>query len=258
MSHAAPGPTQGPAETVVRYRHEAVGVILQVRGLDADPTRSDQTLTHPTLCCLAWQRRRDPFAGAWALPSGPLAPDETLEQSVRRHLAAGLDLATLSHLEQLGTSSSPTRDPWQRTVATAYLGTLPADLDPVLPETVAWLPVDSWPHWAFDHGAMVNHGVARLRAKLSYTNLGFALSPREFTMATLRDIYSAALGYPIEVTNLQRVLARRGQLVATGERTPSGRAGGRPASVHRFAAHELQVTDPFATLKPHLGGQRPT
>jgi 8-oxo-dGTP diphosphatase len=60
----------------------------------------------------------------------------------------------------------------------------------------------------------------------------------------------AALGYGVTATNLQRVLLRRGVLEATGEHTASGRAGGRPAMLYRFASPTLEVTDPFAVLRP--------
>ncbi len=43
----------------------------------------------------------------------------------------------------------------------------------------------------------------RLIAKMSYTNIGFALAPKEFAFQ-LRDIYGAALGY--QATNPERVL----------------------------------------------------
>ena len=79
---------------------------------------------------------------------------------------------------------------------------------------------------------------ARLRAKLSYTNVGFALAPEEFTISELREIYRAALGHDVSATNLQRVLLRRGVLEQTGERRVPGRAGGRPAAVFRFRSDE--------------------
>ena len=65
-------------------------------------------------------------------------------------------------------------------------------------------------------------GRERLRAKLSYTNIGFALAPETFTMSELSAIYTAALGYPVDPTNLRRVLERRGLLDATGERRSPG------------------------------------
>ncbi len=93
-------------------------------------------------------------------------------------------------------------------------------------------------------------GRERLRAKLSYTNAGFALAPPEFTLSQLREIYVAALGHEVSATNLQRVLLRRGVLEATGEHRPPGRAGGRPASLYRFRSRRLEITDQFAVLRP--------
>jgi 8-oxo-dGTP diphosphatase len=218
------------------YPHQALAVVVQVRS--------------GRLQVMLWRRAADPFAGAWALPGGPLLPDETLGASVARQLASKVEVQQLSHLEQLETRSDPGRDPRGRTVATAYLGLVPSHLDPVLPEDTAWHPVDGLPVTAFDHGSIVGSALARLRAKLSYTNVGFALAPPTFTIAELRVIYVAALGYEVTATNLQRVLLRRGVLEATGELTSPGRAGGRPATLYRFATPALEVTDPFAVLRP--------
>ena len=44
-----------------------LAVVLQVRACVLQP--------------LLWQRAKDPFAGAWALPGGYLAPGETLKES---------------------------------------------------------------------------------------------------------------------------------------------------------------------------------
>ena len=218
------------------YPHHALAAVLQVRTA--------------RLHVMLWRRANDPFAGAWALPGGPLRDDETLGASVARQLASKVEVTHLAHLEQLETRSDPARDPRGRTVATAYLGLIPADLDPALPDDTAWHPVAALPTTAFDHGSIVGSAVARLRAKLSYTNIGFALAPPAFTITELREIYVAALGYDVTATNLQRVLLRRGVLEPTGELTAPGPAGGRPASLYRFASPSLQVTDPFAVLRP--------
>jgi 8-oxo-dGTP diphosphatase len=140
--------------------------------------------------------------------------------------------------------------PGQRELATAFLGILPAGVDPSLPEDTAWHPVDDLPPLAFDHGEIVLAGRERLRGKLSYTNIGFALAPRAFTLSELRDLYAAALGHDVSATNLKRVLLRRNVLEATGARREPGRAGGRPAEVYRFRTRRLEITDPFATLRP--------
>ncbi len=125
-----------------------------------------------------------------------------------------------------------------------------ADVDPELPADTAWQPVDDLPPLAFDHRYFVDAAVERLRAKLSYTNIGFALAPQEFPISELRDIVSAALGYEVGATNLTRVLTRRRMIESTRRTASSGQAGGRPATLYRFATRQLTVTDPFAVLKP--------
>src|SRR5580765_915394 len=199
---------------------------------------------------LLWQRAKEPFAGDWSLPGGYLEPGETLEDSLRKHLAGKVDVRGLSHLEQLETLSEPDRHPREWQLATAYLGIVPLGVDPELPEDTTWHPVDKLPKLAFDHRAITLAGRERLRSKLSYTNIGFALAPETFTLSELRDIYAAALGHDVSATNLQRVLLRRGVLETTGKRREPGRAGGRPAALFRFSAPELEVTDQFAVLRP--------
>ena len=216
--------------------HVTLAVIFQVR--------------EGALQVLLWQRAREPFLGAWALPGGYLDAGETLEASLRRHLADKVDVRELSHLEQLGTRSEPMRMPDEWQLATAYLGLVPSDLDPAVPADTTWHSVGRLPQLAFDHRPIVLSGRARLRAKLSYTNLGFALAPSSFTISQLRELYAAALGHDVSATNLQRVLVRRGLLVPTGARRSPGRAGGRPAALYRFRRRSLEITDQFAVLRP--------
>jgi len=216
--------------------HTVVAVVFQVRA--------------GQLQVLLWERALEPFTGSWSLPAGELAPDETLEQSIRRHLAAKVDVRELAHLEQLETRSEPGRSPLRRELATAYLGLVPAGVDPVLPADTRWHPVDRLPPLAFDHEPIVLAGRERLRAKLSYTNIGFALAPAAFTISELRDLYRAALGHDVSATNLQRVLLRRHLLVATGSRREPGPSGGRPAALFGFRAQTLEITDQFAVLRP--------
>jgi len=231
------------------------------RKLESEPTTRHPGPAHVTLAVvlrvratvlevLLWQRAREPFAGRWSLPGGYLAPEETLAESIRRHLAAKVDVRELAHLEQLETLSDPKRVPGEWQLATAYVGLVPSDLDPALPEDSAWHPVERLPQLAFDHATIVGVGRDRLRAKLSYTNVAFALAPAEFTISELRRLYGAALGRDVSATNLQRVLVRRNVLEATGGRRASGPSGGRPGALFRFRSRRLEITDQFAVLRP--------
>lgn len=216
--------------------HEVLAVVLQVR--------------EGALSVLLWWRAFGPDAGRWSLPGGGLGPVEGLHDSIRRQLAEKVDVRELSHLEQLDSRGEPDRVPGRRVVATGYLGLVPVGADPTIPADTAWHPTERLPRMAFDHEDLVRGGVRRLRAKLSYTNLGFALAPLGFTMSELAGYYRAALGHEVDATNLQRILLRRDQIEPTGETVRPGRGGGRPAAVYRFRTRTLEVTDEFAVLHP--------
>jgi 8-oxo-dGTP diphosphatase len=221
--------------------HEVLAVVFQVRHLES---------RNPQLSVLLWERALDPERGAWSLPGGRLEHHEDMTRSVRRQLAEKVDLREIAHLEQLAVFSDPSRVPDTRTIASTFLGLVPSPAVPALPADTRWHPVAALPPMAFDHGPMVTHAHSRLVAKLSYTNIGFALAPKEFALSTLRDIYGAALDYQVDATNLQRVLARRNVISRTGTIARSGRSGGRPASLYRFTDSQYRVTDEFAALRP--------
>ena len=221
--------------------HEVLAVVFQVRQLSTP---------NPQLSVLLWERAMDPQRGAWSLPGGRLRHDEDMTSSVRRQLAEKVDMRELTHLEQLEVFSDPHRVPGPRTIASTFLGLVPSPATPALPPDTRWHPVGALPPMAFDHRPMITHAHTRLIAKLSYTNIGFALAPREFALSTLKDVYDAALGYEVDATNLQRVLARRGVITPTGTTAKSGRSGGRPAALYRFTEAQYRVTDEFAALRP--------
>ncbi|MFB9799731.1 NUDIX hydrolase [Streptomonospora salina] len=216
-----------------------LAVVFQIRG--------------DRLCVLLWRRARPPYEEHWALPGGRLGGAEGLDGSIRRQLAQKVDVRDLAHLEQLETRGDPCRHPRGRILATAYLGLVPAGIDPVVPEDTGWHPAVDLPDMGFDHADIVHSGRRRLRAKLSYTNIGFALAPPEFTVSQLSRYYSAALGHDVAATNLRRVLLRRGQIEETGGSVASGRSGGRPAALFRFRTRRLEITDAFAVLRPPAG-----
>ncbi len=186
---------------------------------------------------LAAQRDHEPHAGLWALPGGLLRPDEDLDGAARRVLAR-VGVEEPRHLEQLASFGAPERDPRGRVVSVSHLALLP---QPAAVAThAAWWPLDQPPQLAFDHADIVSAAVARLRGKLSYSNVAYGLLPPAFTLTELQEVYEAVLARPLDKRNFRKKVLAMGLLEeAEGQR----RGQHRPAQLHRFAAAELVLFD---------------
>src|ERR1700739_3894210 len=145
----------------ISTEHEVLAVVFQVRQVTAASRREK-----PQLNVLLWERARDPQRGAWSLPGGRLRNDEDMTTSVRRQLAAKVDLRELAHLKQLAVVSDPDRVPGTRVIASTFLGLVPSPAIPELPPDTRCHPVSSLPPMAFDHGPMGEHARTRRVAQM--------------------------------------------------------------------------------------------
>lgn len=199
---------------------------------------------------LLWRRAE----GIWSLPGGFVREGESLDDATRRHLASKVGVTEVGHLEQLDTRASANTHPELWLLDTAYLALVRPGPDGSLPPDSAWHPVADLPPIAFGHEGAVHRAHERLRGKLSYSNVAFALAPERFTLRELAALYEAVLGYAVSPTNLGRVLGRDGLLAPTGAtRAPAGSAGGRPAAEFAFTTAELVVSRPLAAFRPPAG-----
>jgi ADP-ribose pyrophosphatase YjhB (NUDIX family) len=150
---------------------------------------------------------REPFPGRWALPGGIVdtACDLSLEDCARRKLKEKTGVDT-PYLEQLGSWGDARRDPRGWSTTHVYLALLPVDSLTLSrggnAADVAWFPLgeaaDALPELAFDHGRILEAGLARLRGKAEYTSLPAYLLPSTFTLSELQQVFQQVLGRPLE------------------------------------------------------------
>jgi 8-oxo-dGTP diphosphatase len=188
-------------------------------------------------------RIRGPLAGKWAFPGGLVRTGEMLDDAAGRELAAATGLGD-AYLEQLFTFGDPSRDPAAHVVSVAYMA-LARDSGAIAPPPDGypagrWFEVSALPPLAYDHGLMAEYALRRLKGKIEYTNIAYALLPREFTFAQLEELYAAILGRPVDRRNFRRRIMSMGLLA----RRPGERRGAhRPAALYTFKQQSLQTVE---------------
>lgn len=204
-----------------------LAVSTVIFALRPHPSTGETTLWLPLV-----RRIRQPYEGRWALPGGPLLPDEDLAASARHTLERTTGL-TSSYLEQLYSFGAMERSP-QRVVSIVYWALVRSDevARAVDGENVRWFVADEIPELAFDHNGIVQYALNRLRAKITYSPIArFFLSP-EFTLAELRAVHEAVLLKRIDPANFRRQALATKTLVPTGNQLTG--TNHRPPALYRF------------------------
>jgi 8-oxo-dGTP diphosphatase len=192
------------------------------------------TIRDRRLQVLLIKRLASPFANRYALPGGFVLEKESVEAAAGRELReeTGMDKV---YLEQLYTFGNPNRDPRGRVITVAYYALVPhnqslhAGTDAA---DAAWFPVSDLPPLAFDHRKIIDYAHMRIRNKLNYTNVGFELLPRKFTLTELQLVYEAILGELLDKRNFRRKISQQGIVKPLKEWVKTGR---KPAQLFRFS-----------------------
>lgn len=209
------------------------------------------TIDDSHLETLLLRRSEHPERDKWALPGGFVRLDESLDATAARVLEdkAGV---TGVYLEQLYTFGDPKRDPRARIISVAYYALVsPEQLRQVAigPDqclarlSVPWAgetggPVDLLDlrlrklAIAFDHCEILGMAVKRLRGKLAYTPVGYALLPKRFTLLQLQRIHEIINGSRVNKDSFRRRMLASGELEETGAMQEG--VGHRPATLYRL------------------------
>ncbi|WP_370615786.1 NUDIX hydrolase [Mumia sp. Pv 4-285] len=207
-------------------------------------------------CTALWmplvRRVREPYEGSWALPGGPVRPDEDLTDTARRTLVETTALSP-TYLEQLYTfghvDRAPRPVPGPRVISVVYWALVrPEEAERgIEDENVAWHAADHPPELAFDHATIVEYALWRLRTKMEYSRIAQAFLGETFTLAQLRQVYEVVLQRTLDPANFRRQVESSGGVEPTGEHLVGGRH--RPPMLYRHrAASDLADNGPLTRL----------
>lgn len=178
------------------------------------------------------RRTRDPFAGQWALPGGAADAAESLADTAARRLYETTRLAP-AYLEQLYAFGEPGRSPTGRVVSIVYWALVRSDLaEQAEGDNVGWFAADGLPELAFDHNAIVEYALWRLRNKLEYSRIAHAFLGETFTLTDLRQVHEAVLQRQLDPANFRRQIESSHAIVPTDSVVTGGRH--RPPRLYRY------------------------
>lgn len=179
----------------------------------------------------------------WALPGGLVKSNESLEDAVKRELKEETNI-TVNYFEQLFTFGDDVfRDPRNRVISVAYFALVDstkliakADSDA---ENAQWFKIDEIPPLAFDHTIILDKGIERLKAKLTYEPIGFDLLPKEFLFSELENLYCTILEKEIDRRNFRKKILSFEIIEETDHFSPV--KSGRPAKLFKFNKQKYNV-----------------
>lgn len=221
----------------MKYTGEYVPPILTVDSVifRLDPDTGTQ------LEVLLIKRSNEPFKGLLAMPGGYNAAGETTHEAQDRILQAkgGLSDKDLTYIEQLYTFDTVARDPRGHAVSVTYMGLtrIPELKATKGAENPQFVPYKKLPELAFDHDKIITSAHDRLKSKIAYTNVIFALLPKTFTLTQLQQAYEAIFGRLLDKRNFRKKFLALDMIEETSELSKGG--AHRPARLYRFKQQSL-------------------
>ena len=208
------------------------------------------TLGDDGLAVALIKRDREPFKGIAALPGGFVHADTDMNarDAALRVLKdkTGIDVP---YLEQLATFSGPARDPRGWSVSIAYYALVPyALIESAGRQGVQLVSVERLHTLPFDHKAIVETAVERLRGKSQYSSLPCFLAGEAFTLPQLQRVYEALMGEPLNKVSFRRKMNEMDVLEPVDGQTGAPGAH-RPAQLYRLRP---QFRDQLQLLKRGL------
>lgn len=155
---------------------------------------------------LLLKRSFEPAMGKWSLMGGFLNQGEGIDDAAARVLNNLTGLSDV-FLEQLAAFGEPERDPGDRVISVAYYALINIndyDKDLVEQHNAYWVKYGDLPELVFDHNAMVNRALKRLRRKAATEPIGFNLLPEKFTLTQLQKMYEAVFQKEMDKRNFRK------------------------------------------------------
>ncbi|GAC1419735.1 MAG: NUDIX domain-containing protein [Flavisolibacter sp.] len=158
------------------------------------------------------------FDGLWSLLGDFVRLDEDLDDAPYRVLQNRTGLTDV-YLEQVQTFGKINRHPSGRVITTAYYSLLNVRNHKfcLTANELHWHPIAQIERLAFDHIAILDCCLSRLREKVLEQPVIFNLLPEKFSLRELQHLYEAILGISLDRRNFRKRITLKNWLVDINE-----------------------------------------
>jgi 8-oxo-dGTP diphosphatase len=158
------------------------------------------------------------FSGLYSLLGDLVRPDEDLESASYRVLADRTGMEDV-YLEQVHTFGSIGRHPSGRVITTAYYSLIDVKHHKMNlnHNELHWHSVNEIKKLAFDHKAILDTCLNRLRQQIMENPVVFNLLPEKFSLRELQDLYQAILDIDLDRRNFRKKIAIKDWLLDLNE-----------------------------------------
>ncbi len=158
------------------------------------------------------------FSSLYSLLGDLVRPDEDLDAASYRILQERTGMEDV-YLEQVHTFGSIDRHPSGRVITTAYYSLIDAKHQKLRLNNndLHWHPVGNIKKLAFDHKAILDTCLGRLREQVMEHPVIFNLLPEKFSLRELQELYEAILSISLDRRNFRKKIAIKDWLVDLNE-----------------------------------------
>jgi 8-oxo-dGTP diphosphatase len=158
------------------------------------------------------------FSGLYSLLGDLVRPDEDLDSASYRILQERTGMEDV-YLEQVHTFGSLNRHPSGRVITTAYYSLIDVKHQKLklTNNDLQWHSVQHIKKLAFDHKAILDTCLNRLREQVLEHPVIFNLLPEKFSLRELQELYQAILDIDLDRRNFRKKIAIKDWLVDLNE-----------------------------------------
>ena len=174
------------------------------------------------------------YEGKLSLPGDLVHPTENLKNAASRVLEYRTGLMDV-YMEQVMAFSEVGRHPAGRVITIAYYSLVEIDEYAAQKHSkmdAEWYDVKTIKELAFDHKAILDNCLTRLKLRLREKPIGFELLPEKFTLKQTQHLYEVVLDIKLDKRNFRRKLKSLNVLEDCGERQKA--VNHRPARLYHF------------------------